>query len=123
MLSGQEDMKIAIQSFQNGVFCYINKSDTVEEKIKQVLNRIQETLVLQKKQAQSNWKKMLQLLSVETLLFFQPSSYSFMITIFTTVSISVVAPVVMEKLSIVIPWKQFIPYIVFIVSSIAMMYL
>lgn len=122
MLSAQEDMKLAIQSFENGAFCYINKGDSVEEKIEKVLSRIQETLVLQKKQAQSNWKKIIQLLSVETLLFFQPSSYTFMITLFTTVSISVVAPVVFEKLSIVIPYKQFLPYVVFIISTMAMMY-
>ena len=47
MVSGQEDIKTAVDSLKHGAFDYILKSDSVEQKIKDVLEKIYQVKELQ----------------------------------------------------------------------------
>ncbi|PCJ94025.1 MAG: response regulator [Flavobacteriaceae bacterium] len=62
MISGQEDIKAAVDTLKHGAFDYIQKGDKAEEKIKHVLERILEVKALLKQSNPSFLRKFLQIL-------------------------------------------------------------
>ncbi len=61
MISGQEDIKSAVDTLKHGAFDYIQKGDMEEEKIKHVLERILEVKELLKQSNPNFLRKFLQI--------------------------------------------------------------